>query len=130
MKNIQVIDGAANSIFEIYQVPNDLFDILFPNSTDIAFVDEIDKDDETREGKRFWNMVYQHPVNKKRVAGIHGTLHLTASLVDKEYFPTRKEDEVITNRLIQHIRRLPTKSRQIKDMAVKKSAKDNRKTAK
>jgi hypothetical protein len=107
VKNIQVIDGAANSIFGIYQVPDDLFDVMFPNGTDVAFVDEIGKDFETRQGKRLWNMVYQHPVNKKRVDGIHGTLHLTGSPVDKEYFPTRKEGEVITSRVIQHVRSYP-----------------------
>lgn len=36
MKNIQVIDAASNSTFEIYQISDELFDVMFPNGTDIA----------------------------------------------------------------------------------------------
>lgn len=118
MKNIQVIDNAANSIFEIYQVPDDLFHVVFPNETDVAFIDEVERAFEARDGKRLWSILYQHPVNKKQVNGIQGTLHLTGSPVDKSYFPTRKEAEVIRNKIFQRPRRLTEKSRLQKNIAI------------
>jgi hypothetical protein len=91
MKNIQVIDGALNEVFEIYEVPDDLFKVMFPHGADIAFIDEVDRAFRRRGGRKLWNIVYGHPVDKKRVRGIHGTLHLTGSPIAREFFPTRKE---------------------------------------
>ena len=94
MKNIQVIDGAVNSIFEIYRVPNALFDLMFPEGTDIAFIDDVENAFGMANKENLWDQVYRNRVDKKRVRGIHGTLHLTGSAVSKKYFQTRKEAEV------------------------------------
>lgn len=96
MKNVQIIDGARNSTYEIYQVPDDLFDLMFPNGTDIAFLDDAEKRfEEMGMDDSVWEAVYRNRVDKRRVVGIHGTLHLPGSVVSKEYFPTLKEAEVI-----------------------------------
>jgi hypothetical protein len=100
MKNIQVIYGALNSVFGIYEVPDDLFKVMFPNGSDIGFTDEVDKAFRKRGGRRLWNVVYGHPVDKKRVRGIQGTLHLDTSPVSKKYFPTRKEADVWIGRSV------------------------------
>ncbi len=42
MKNIQIIDGAANSTFDIYQIPDELFQQIFPAETDIAFQNDVE----------------------------------------------------------------------------------------
>ena len=47
MKNIQIIDGAENSVYYILQAMDDEFAVIFPNGTDVAFSDEIsDRGDE------------------------------------------------------------------------------------
>lgn len=92
MKNIQVIDGAMNSVFEIYAVSDELFSILFPNGTDVAF--EVDLLKKFPQTGRLKNSYKRRP-KKKSVRGIHGTLHLNLSDCDPEYFPTRRESEVI-----------------------------------
>jgi len=89
MKNIQVIDGAMNSTFEIYAIPDDLFEALFPDGADIAFADDLE------ENLPGITELYSRSVLKKQVVGIHGTLHLSLSNVDRKYFPTRREKEVI-----------------------------------
>jgi len=41
MKNIQIIDGAVNSVYDIFQATEDEFAVIFPDGTDVAFSDEI-----------------------------------------------------------------------------------------
>jgi hypothetical protein len=94
MKNIQIIDGAKNSTFDIYQISDDLFDLIFSNDTDIAFLAEVEQRLDNRNDSKFWDAVYGHKVDKKKVTGIHGTLHLTGSYYSQEFFPTRKESQV------------------------------------
>ncbi|GAX91936.1 hypothetical protein [Effusibacillus lacus] len=90
MKNIQVIDGAVNSTFDVYEVDDNLFDTLFPNDQDIAFLSDFPDID---NNPTFWSQLYSNKVNKKSIVGIHGTLHLTGSYVEEENFPNRKESD-------------------------------------
>jgi len=92
MKNIQVIDGAMNSVFEIYAVSDGLFSMMFPNGTDVAFETDLSKK-LPQDGRL--NNLYKRRIKKKSVRGIHGTLHLKLSNCDLKYFPTRRESEVI-----------------------------------
>jgi len=106
-KNIQIIDGAINSTYEIYQVPEWLFELIFPDNQDVAFLDEV----ETKLHEivlpncmneiGVWSVLYEIRVNKRNVNGIHGTLHLTGSLADRRYYPNRREDSVINDHLIE-----------------------------
>lgn len=96
MKNVQVVDGAMNSTFDIYEIPEDLFKLMFPDYHDIAFQDEVDEIFQTHGGEHIWDLVYAKKIDKKSVNGIHGTLHLSGSSCEKEDFPTRKEAEVLT----------------------------------
>jgi hypothetical protein len=86
-KNVQVIDGAINSTFEIYEVDIELFDILFPNGNDIAFASEFPH----LEDNDFYKRFYSKTVDKKKVYGIHGTLYLED--IAKESFPNRRETD-------------------------------------
>ncbi len=42
MKNIQIIEGSKNSVFEIYEVSNNIFAKVFPNGTDVAFLEDVE----------------------------------------------------------------------------------------
>jgi hypothetical protein len=96
MKHIQIIDGAVNSIFEIYEVSDELFQLIFPGDSDIAFSNDVEYAFQKMDGDQLWALVYESRVDKKDVLGIHGTLHLTGSNCKKEFYPTRKETEVRT----------------------------------
>ncbi|MGY3582421.1 hypothetical protein ACVIGB_000655 [Bradyrhizobium sp. USDA 4341] len=43
MKNIQVIDGAQNATFSIFQATDEEFELLFPGGTDVAFREDIEE---------------------------------------------------------------------------------------
>jgi hypothetical protein len=93
MKNIQIIDGASNSVFEIYAIADTLFAALFPNGTDVAFAKDYYA--ELPITDRLLKNLYKRRVDKKSIRGIHGTLHLDSSQVEPKFFPTRRESEVI-----------------------------------
>ncbi|HKZ55812.1 MAG TPA: hypothetical protein VJ123_10050 [Anaerolineales bacterium] len=95
MKNVQVVDGGANSVFELYAVVDDVFNLMFPNGNDVAFLEDIERVFLERGDERLWQDVYANRLDKRSVQGIHGTLHLTGSPCDPRFFPTRKEEEVL-----------------------------------
>jgi hypothetical protein len=41
MKNIQVIDGAVNSVYDIFQATDEEFSLIYPHGEDVAFIDEV-----------------------------------------------------------------------------------------
>lgn len=93
MKNIQIIDGAQNSVFEIYAIPDKLFSLIFPKGTDVAFEKDLLK--KFPQQDRRFKTLYKRRLDKKSIRGIHGTLCLALSASDPKYFPTRREAEVI-----------------------------------
>lgn len=40
MKNIQVIDGAVSSVYDIFHATEEEFSVIFPNNTDIEFIED------------------------------------------------------------------------------------------
>lgn len=102
MKNIQVIDGAANSVFEIYAVDDETFNKIFDNGKDVMFLSDLLDylDYDKPEIVAFWKKFYSNRINKKTVSGIHGTLHLDGSNCKKKYYPDGKEESVINQMLI------------------------------
>ena len=41
MKNIQVIDGAKNCVYDIFAATEEEFTLIFPAGEDVAFIDEV-----------------------------------------------------------------------------------------
>ena len=97
MKNIQIVDGAVNSTFEIYEVSDELFQLMFPDNADVAFLSDVEQVFQRINDDQMWGLIYKNKVNKKHVLGIHGTLHLTGSYCRKECFPTQKEEDVLSS---------------------------------
>ena len=77
MKNIQVIDGADNAVYDIFSATDDEFALIFPPGQDIAFIDEV-FERTARSQKGALNAVFE-AIWKRRIAkydaiGIHGLL--------------------------------------------------------
>jgi len=94
MKNIQVIDGAKNCVYDIFMATDEEFSLLFPNDTDIAFIDEIYKRCDAQTLDSIFNKIWQRRIKKKDVQGIHGIVFY--ELMDKmDCYPTRKDEEAV-----------------------------------
>lgn len=94
MKNIQVIDGAQNAIFSIFQATDEEFVLLFPDDTDVSFLEDIESRLTEEQQNQVFNALWSRPVDKKTVQGIHGTYFVDLDR-RKVFFPTRKEAEVL-----------------------------------
>jgi len=94
MKNIQIIEGAVNSVYDIFQVTEDEFAVIFRDGADVAFSDELfDKGDEQSLIALFAK-IWKRRIPKKDAHGIHGIIFY--GLPDKkQYYPTRKDEEAI-----------------------------------
>jgi hypothetical protein len=94
MKNIQVIDGAENATFSIFQATDEEFDLLFLHGTDVAFLEDIEARLTEEQQKDVFKALWSRPVNKKTVHGIHGTYFVDLNH-RKVFFPSRKEADVL-----------------------------------
>ncbi len=91
MKNIQIIDGALNCVYDIFGATDIEFDLIFPSGTDIAFIGEIyEKGDQERLDSAFAE-IWKRRVSKKDAMGIHGIIFYENDH-KKEYYPDRTDD--------------------------------------
>lgn len=75
MKNIQIIDGADNATYSIFQATEKAFSAIFPRpGQDLEVVDDyVSRVGEEEAGKTL-SELWARPVHKREVQGIHGTL--------------------------------------------------------
>ncbi len=93
MKNIQVVNGAQNCVYDIFQATDEEFAAIFPEGQDIAFIDEV----VARSGKSLTPVLEQlwsRRIPKRDVQGIHGLLFYKLDH-KKAYYPTRRDEEAI-----------------------------------
>ncbi len=94
MKNIQVIDGAINCVFDIFAATDEEFALIFPAGQDVAFIDEVRaRADTTALDEAFCN-IWRRRLPKINVNGIHGLLFYESGH-KKVYYPTRRDEEAI-----------------------------------
>lgn len=94
MKNIQIIDGAQNCVYDIFAATDDEFSLIFPNGTDIAFIEEIYAKGDEQALDAAFNNIWKRRVRKRDAQGIHGIVFY--ELPDKMvYYPTRKDEEAV-----------------------------------
>jgi len=94
MKNIQIIDGAINCVYDIFAATDEEFALIFTNGTDIAFIDEvISRHDEAAIDEAF-KRIWSRPVQKSQATGIHGLLFYELE-EKKQYYPNRRDEEAI-----------------------------------
>lgn len=94
MKHLQIIDGALNCTYSIFAVEDAEFEMLFPNGTDVEFSDDLFSRLGEDEANKLTAMMWERPVDKKSVTGIHRTLFYGLGH-KKKYYPTKRESEMI-----------------------------------
>lgn len=92
MKNIQIIDGAQNSVYDIFSAADEEFALIFPEGQDIAFIDEVYTNYNAEVLDEIFANIWQRRVRKIDAQGIRGTIFY--ELEDKKvYYPTRRDEE-------------------------------------
>ncbi|MDP4078975.1 hypothetical protein, partial [Acidovorax sp. A1169] len=92
VKNIQIIDGADNCVFDIFQASDDEFSVIFKKATDIAFIDEIYEAGDSKELDDIFSKIWKRPIKKIDAMGIHGIIFYELGN-KKIYYPTRRDSE-------------------------------------
>lgn len=94
MKNIQVIDGAENSVYDIYQATSTEFDMIFSAGTDVAFIDEVLDRHPEEELDAIFAEIWKRRIPKKEAMGIHGLLFYELER-KKQFYPTRRDEDAV-----------------------------------
>lgn len=100
MKNIQIIDGAANATFSIFQATEVEFALIFPDGTDMEIADDLVKRVGEDQASRVLDALWMRPILKRDAMGIHGTLLYDADHRRKFLPASRREvdwDEQFVN---------------------------------
>ena len=94
MKNIQIIDGAENCVYDIFSATDEEFALVFPDGTDIAFIDEVYASGDTQLLDAAFNRIWQRRIKKVDAQGIHGIVFYELE-GKKAYYPTRRDEDAI-----------------------------------
>jgi len=92
MKNIQVIDGAENCVYDIFAATDEEFSIIFPPGHDIAFIEEVSSRANRASLEKTLATIWTRRLRKTEANGIHGILFYEHER-KKVYYPTRRDEE-------------------------------------
>jgi hypothetical protein len=92
LKNIQIIDGALNATFSVFQATEDEFAAIFPaDGQNMEFIDDfIERVGDERAGQ-ILKPVWDRPILKRDAQGIHGTLYYEYE-ARRQYLPVTKRE--------------------------------------
>ncbi len=94
LKNIQVIDSAANCSFSIYAATEEDFAEIFCNpGQDVEFVEDIVARLGTRRAGELIGRATKRRLDKCGAMGIHGTLFFGMP-ARKRWYPNKREDDL------------------------------------
>ena len=74
MKNVQIIDGAANSTFSVFQATEQEYTAIFLADCDMELVEDLIARLGEDEAGRVLASLWSRPVLKRDIVGLHGTL--------------------------------------------------------
>ena len=94
MKNIQIIDGAQNCVYDVFSATDEEFSLIFPVGTDIAFIDEVYTNGDRQMLDAAFESIWKRRVKKSEVHGINGIIFY--ELEEKKiYYPSRKDEDAV-----------------------------------
>ncbi|WP_019881412.1 MULTISPECIES: hypothetical protein [unclassified Methylophilus] len=94
MKNIQVIDGADNCVYDIFAATDEEFWLIFPPNQDIAFINEVMARGPVEKLDAAFSEIWKRRVRKPEAMGIHGVLFYELDH-KKQYYTTRRDEEAV-----------------------------------
>lgn len=106
MSNIQVIDGADNATFSIFQTSPEDFVALFPSGQDMEFAEDVVGRIGEARAKQIFDAMWERPILKRDVDGIHGTLYFNYASKRRAVPTSKREVDFDDNMINQAQRRL------------------------
>lgn len=94
MKNIQVIDGAENCVYDIFAATDEEFAAIFPAGQDIAFIGDVYSRGDARVLDPIFRNLWTRRTPKRDAMGIHGILFYELDH-KKVYYPTLRDEEAV-----------------------------------
>jgi len=92
MKNIQVIDGATNCTFSLFQATDEEFELLFPEPRqDIQYAEDLGSLLRQDAIATALQQIWERPIRKQDIQGIHGTLLYGLQRYKKTYREKRED---------------------------------------
>ena len=91
MKNVQIIDGAINATFSVFQASEEEFEAIFPNGRDMEFIEDFIQRIGERNADTILSAIWERPILKRDAQGLHGTLFY--GWADRrEHYPSTKRE--------------------------------------
>lgn len=94
MKNIMVVDGAENCVYDLFSVPDDDFALMFPAGTDIAFIEDIERRTDAEAVFAALTRAWPNRIPKREAVGIHGIVFY-GLYMKRKYYPTLRDEEAV-----------------------------------
>lgn len=92
MKNIQIIDGALNATFSIFQATDEEFDAIFPAAgQDIEFGEDFHDRIGSEHAANILAPIWERPILKRDARGIHDALYYNYA-DRRQYLPATKRE--------------------------------------
>lgn len=94
MKNIQVIDGAQNCVYDIFAATEEEFSLIFPIGQNVAFIEEVMSRGPEAQIDEAFTRIWKRRISKRDAMGIHGLLFYELDH-KMQYYPTRIDEEAV-----------------------------------
>lgn len=94
MKNILIIDGAVNCVYDVFSASDADYFLIFKDFKDIAFIDEIHESGDELKLNAAFNRIRKRRIKKSEICGIHGTIFYELDK-KKVFYPTRIDEDAV-----------------------------------
>ena len=111
MKNIQIIDGADNATFSVFQATEEEFVAIFPNGRDMELAEDLFERLGEDAARAVTEPLWVRPILKRDAMGIHGTLFYGNERRRKYIPPSKREVDFDDHSINQHQRELFARNR-------------------
>ncbi|MBH0239190.1 hypothetical protein [Methylobrevis albus] len=104
MKKIQIIDGAVNATFSLFQATDDEHAAIFPDGRDMELIEDLIARLGDADAGRVLGALWCRPVLKRDALGIHGTLFFD-NVERRPHIPASKREVDLDDRSINPAQR-------------------------
>ena len=88
------MDGADNSVFDVFAATDEEFALIFPQGQDVAFISEVMARGPGKQLDEAFARIWQRRIPKRDAMGIHGLLFYELDHKMQSY-PSRIDEEAI-----------------------------------